>query len=657
MKFLMVSRNGMTSDKPINFLLRATFTGILVFLGAWIGLELTITPDGIAILWPANGVLLAALLQTPRREWPLLAFAGLIAYSGASLSASFPLWSVSLFGLVNLVEVLLAAILIRRFAGREFRFQSLRGMIVFFLAAPLFACAVAAILGASIYEALARTENPLVVLWRLWWFGDAVGMVLFTPLLVSVWNADISRNQTFDKKRRMKLAELAVIWTGVGIVGMFVFQTARHGGIEFFLAPVLLLGLATWTAVRLDLLATTATVTLIAALLTAFLAQPTPFFSATTSAQDAVWLTQEYLVAISVIAFGLSGLMQNFRQQRDSLLLKDRALVASNDAISIVDVQRAGMPVTWVNPKFEELFGYSSEEIVGQNWRLLQEGICQQYGLEIVSAALAEKKPCRAELQNTTKDGDPLWIDFSLAPVTDRAGKVTHYVAIHHDRTQAKETEQRLKEASEALQRHNELLEEKVWERTALLQKANEELEQVASVDFLTGIANRRHFYELGQRELKRLHLDGLTASLIAFDLDNFKAINDTYGHGAGDQVLRQIVTPVENIIRPADSFGRVGGDEFLILFTNTPERKAAEVAERIRTEIARILSSFGSGKLGVTASFGVAEWDRKSDLGQLVRRADMALYHAKGKGRNAVCTWHPELDRQANALGLFGTG
>lgn len=190
-------------------------------------------------------------------------------------------------------------------------------------------------------------------------------------------------------------------------------------------------------------------------------------------------------------------------------------------------------------------------------------------------------------------------------------------------------------------------------ERTASLQKANQELERVASVDFLTGVANRRHFYEIGQRELTRLRLDGLTASLIAFDLDNFKAINDTFGHEAGDQVLRQIVTPVENIIRPTDSFGRVGGDEFLILFTNTSQSKAVEVAERIRTEIAKILASFGSARLGVTASFGVAEWDQSCDLSQLIRRADLALYQAKEIGRNSVCTWHPELDRPVHASGL----
>ncbi len=639
-----------------NSFLRAGFTGIIFFLGAWTGLTQTITPDGIAILWPANAILLTALLQTSRSEWPLITAAALIGASAASLSDSFPQWSVALLGLVNVFEALFAAILIRRFAGKEFDLQSLRGIMVFFLAAPLIACSVAAIFGAAIYDALGRTEHSLMVLWRLWWFADAVGLALLTPLLVSACQVIKARGQIVGALKLKKLAELAVIWSGIALIGSFAFHIARQGETAFFLAPVLL-GLVIWTAIRFGLLTTTVTVTLIAALATAFLVQPTPFFTATTSPQDAVWLTQEYLLVMSIIAVGVAGLMHKIRHQHASLMLMDRAMMASNDAISIVDVQQDGMPVTWVNPRFEELFGYSAEEIVGRKWGLLQEGIRQQYGLDTVSAALADKKPCQAELQNYTKDGEPLWIDFSLAPVSDLDGGVTHYVAIHHDRTRAKETEERLNDATEALQRHNELLEENVQERTASLQKVNEELEQVAAVDFLTGIANRRHFYELGQRELTRLQSDGLTASLIAFDLDNFKAINDTFGHEAGDQVLRQIVTPVQNMIRPGDSFGRVGGDEFLILFRDTPESRAVEVAERIRTEISEILSSYGSARLGVTASFGVAQCDQSCDLSQLIRRADLALYHAKAEGRNSVRTWHPKLDRHVHVSGLSSTG
>jgi len=103
----------MISNVPTNSFLRAGFTGIFFFLGAWLGLTQTITPDGIAILWPANAVLLTALLQTSRNEWPLITVAALIAGSAASFSASFPLWSVTLFSLVNIFEALFAAFLIQ----------------------------------------------------------------------------------------------------------------------------------------------------------------------------------------------------------------------------------------------------------------------------------------------------------------------------------------------------------------------------------------------------------------------------------------------------------------------------------------------------------------------------------------------------------------
>lgn len=643
----------MTHELRINSFLLAGVTGLLIFLGAWAGLTQTISPDGIAIIWPANAVLLAALLLASWEDWPLMTITALIASSAACFVASLPLWSLALFGLVNLFEVLLAAILIRWFAGNEFKFQSFREILVFFLAAPLIASSTAALLGASISEGLARTEMPIMVLWQLWWFSDAVGLAIFTPLLVSAWNSKLFSRQMISRQRLMNLAELAVIWASIAIVGVFAFHAASTGDIALSLAPVLL-ALVIWTATRFELLTTTLTVTLIAIMATAFLAQPKALFTAIMSPQDAILLTQEYLMVMTIIAVGVSGLMHKIRHQRMSLLLQDRAMMASNDAISIVDVQKAGMPVSWVNPKFEELFGYSTEEIVGRNWGLLQEGIRQQYGLETVSAALADNKPARVQLRNYTKSGDTLWIDFSVAPVSDHNGRVTHYVGIHHDVTQAKDTEDSLKDATEELRRQNVSLEEKVQERTASLQMAIQELEQVASVDFLTGVANRRYFYEQGQRELTRLKRDGLDAALISFGLDNFRSINETFGHEAGDQVLKHIIAPVEQSIRPGDSFGRVGGDKFLILFIGTQVGKAVEVAERIRTEISDILSVYGSARLGVTASFGVAAWDKSCDLNQLVYRADLALYCAKAEGRNRVCTWHPRLEQRVPASRLM---
>ncbi|SFR61479.1 PAS domain S-box-containing protein/diguanylate cyclase (GGDEF) domain-containing protein [Marinobacter daqiaonensis] len=615
--------------------LRAILTGVFFFLGAWLGLTQTVTEDGIAILWPANAVLLTALLLTPRREWTGLATAALIAACTAALSVSFPLWSASLFGLVNIFESFLAAFLIRRFCGPGFDFQSLKHLRIFILTGPLVACSVAALLGAAVYNILDRTDNPFWVFWRLWWFADAVGLLLLTPLFASCWHAISTGWRSVRAPHYSKITELVVIWTAIAITGFYAFDFARQGSVEFFLTPVLLLGFVVWTATRFRLLATTATVSIIAVVAVALLIQPLSTYTETIAPQEAIWLTQEYLVVVSIIAVGLSGLIQKIRRQNASLRFQERAIQASNDPISVVDVRQSDMPITWVNPKFEELFGYRAAEIVGQGCQFLQDGDQQKTTIEIIRAAVAESKPCRVQVRNYTKSGKLLWIDLSLAPVSNHAGTVTHYVGIQHDLTQEKEAEERLREANRAIEQQNEVLEEKVQERTQSLNRAVEKLKKVASTDFLTGIANRRHFYEVAKRELKRLKQDGRTAALVAFDLDHFKTINDTFGHEAGDEVLRGVMTPVETTIRPTDLFGRIGGEEFLILLPDTPESAALDIAERIRTQISETPVNYGTTPLQVTASFGIAEWDGSCGLDQLVRQADQALYRAKSEGRN----------------------
>lgn len=619
---------------------RAILTGVLYFLGAWIGVTQTITPDGVAVIWLPNAVLLAALLLTRPREWPLMAVAVLIAECIADIPA-FPLWAAIAFGLANLFEAVLAATLIRRFAGSEFSFGSLRHLTIFLLAGPLLASSVAALLGASIYEVLDRTENTFLAFWRLWWLGNALGLLLLTPLVISAWQTIKAGKYSFEWR---KLAELALIWAGIATTGFFLSGRSPEEDIQFHVTTVLLVPFAIWAATRFRILTTAATVSLISAIIVAHLVQGL-HPDAATSPQYAVWVTQEYIAIVSIVALGLSALIGEIRHQRASIALQKRAMVASNDAVSIADVRKPDMPITWVNPKFEELFGYSAKEIVGRNMRILQKGCSQQSGVETIRRALADKKSCRVQLKNYTKAGKPLWIELSLAPVTDPNGAVTHYVGIQHDFTQEKETEQRLREATDALKRQNELLEEKVQERTqsleganSALNAANQKLKQIASTDFLTGIANRRHFYELSQRKLKRLGRDNRPAAMIAFDLDNFKAINDALGHEAGDEVLRRIVIPVENNIRPSDLFGRTGGEEFLLLIPGEAKDTAAAIAERIRSQIAETTVPYASHTISVTASFGVAEWDQTSDLDQFIRRADTALYQAKAEGRNRVC-------------------
>jgi diguanylate cyclase (GGDEF)-like protein len=158
--------------------------------------------------------------------------------------------------------------------------------------------------------------------------------------------------------------------------------------------------------------------------------------------------------------------------------------------------------------------------------------------------------------------------------------------------------------------------------------------------DRLTGVANRRGFLERGQRLLMRARFARQPAALILFDLDHFKAINDEFGHGIGDEVLVAFCRLATAQLRANDLFGRIGGEEFASLLLNTTPQDAIWLAERVRAALESNTQSLGERTLRVTVSVGVAlSNDATADLTGLLKTADEALYRAKEAGRNRVET------------------
>ncbi|MEM6792673.1 MAG: GGDEF domain-containing protein [Acidobacteriota bacterium] len=166
----------------------------------------------------------------------------------------------------------------------------------------------------------------------------------------------------------------------------------------------------------------------------------------------------------------------------------------------------------------------------------------------------------------------------------------------------------------------------------------HEAIYHLVTCDGLTGIFNKRKFDEELGRELARAHRHGRPLSLIYFDIDHFKTVNDSHGHLCGDFVLQQIVRQVQPFLRPEQVFARLGGEEFAILCPETSDAGAAQLAEKIRQRLNEADFEYADVRLDITCSFGVAHLDGEMHTSaDLYHAADQAMYAAKRAGRNRV--------------------
>lgn len=177
----------------------------------------------------------------------------------------------------------------------------------------------------------------------------------------------------------------------------------------------------------------------------------------------------------------------------------------------------------------------------------------------------------------------------------------------------------------------------KLAKKNKKLEKANERIEKLSKTDVLTGLANRRHFMDYFEKMISQAQRHSNPISLVMIDLDKFKDINDTYGHQAGDDVLSALGSLLSRETRKEDLAGRIGGEEFAVILTQTDIEKADNYAERIRKEINQL--EIDSVPAEITASLGVSEIKDGDDSESLLKRADAALYEAKENGRNRVYT------------------
>jgi diguanylate cyclase len=178
---------------------------------------------------------------------------------------------------------------------------------------------------------------------------------------------------------------------------------------------------------------------------------------------------------------------------------------------------------------------------------------------------------------------------------------------------------------------------EALFNRGNELKKAHARIEELAQVDELTGLLNRRYIMRSLNEELARAQRVGIPCAVAIIDLDLFKRINDQFGHPVGDEVLRTFAITLSANVRAIDRLGRYGGEEFLLILPDTPCDQAVRTLDRLRSIVSEVDWTILSGMMNVTMSAGVSEVRREDSAEDILARADAALYRAKDAGRNQV--------------------
>ncbi len=365
----------------------------------------------------------------------------------------------------------------------------------------------------------------------------------------------------------------------------------------------------------------------------------------------------------SVSWFLINGYGENFQGENGFVVITFNDITESKsifsfedilhntqDAVVVTDAEDINSPfgpkIVYVNKAFEQITGYSAQEVLGETPRILQgKDTCSATRARI-RAALEQKEPCREKILNYSKTGRPYWLELHIIPLKNKFGAVTHFAALERDVTEATYYADTLESRNKDLKELKNSLEKLIQQRTDELRIANQKLQRQAFYDLLTTLPNRRCFLKLASQQAARMMRTQQQLLVGILDIDRFKQVNDLHGHDAGDRLLVRVASLIKQHFREDDAYGRFGGEEFAFAILVQTRASAQDLCERLRCFIEDQSEDEQYRSVAATASIGytLISSGTYSSLANALKEADLALYKAKQQGRNKVAAFDESL-------------
>ncbi len=587
--------------RQLRLVFPAVLTGVGYYLTAATSLFLTRGTDGIAAFWPSSGVLLAALLIVPQRRAGLHIMAAAIASLTANLSLGNPPYAAVAFTVANMVEPSFAAWLLRTRLQCRLSFTDPRGLACFCMAAM-----IGIMVGATVASVLASMLT--LEFWFSWFVTDLLGAFIVTPLLLII-------GQVFQRDRLKVAARAAPEMVAIlGMVTLVTGLTFWQTTYPLLFLPMLAVLVAAFRLGPFGAAGSVLIVAVVGSVCYSLGYEPSALAGASTLTRSL--FLQGYLLALFAAALPVAALLAAKVRLVDQLAEKMRLLQLAESAAKVghwrLDPDTG--TVAW-SPEVFRIHGIDEDSPPQLDAAILAYHVDDRARVaERMQQAISENRDFSFTARIIRPDGEVRHV-FSRGEVDKNAGDAAPGLfGIIQDITAQVEHEAALEAA-------------RVRAEDAAAQAT-----VMAQTDQLTGIANRRRTSVALEQAIDASGATGEPLSVVMFDIDHFKAINDTYGHQAGDEVLKRVVHDAGDELRRADTLGRFGGEEFVIVLPDTSAPIAMMVAERVRTAI-----EAGGVNPSVTISVGVAELASGETSDAILRRADQALYVAKRAGRNAL--------------------